>query len=401
MKVCTFHNCDVQSLDSRADKSHRREIHQPVLKLKGFTSSWIRRRDGQFLCGIDECKFRGLTSSMRTHIFRHHRNDTSGENEPNKSPTDDHAMPDLLMDNNEIDLLELDDDLVDTSMHDQDYTAGEALDEDRDHDPLPDPMDEYEVPMTHRSQDLYTPPALLASQLGIDPTTKVVVCQACKCGLQRKIIQGHFIENHGGLSSLPNDLGAQLDALGVPDEIGRPLEIVAPIQGIPTARGWYCRKCKYAALAFKTVVNHVSSCCPGIPAKENISLGRVQVVFHSPTQTWTVEPGYSTAPFVDHAQLRRMVEDTTDGYENPPVPVTFAIPENRKAVSQYLKELGWLEEIQGYNPREVSHLASLPTKDEPDLAMLKPAIYSYMGRMRTSVVGMETVVRRWVQTPSG
>ena len=56
-----FHNCKVQSLDLKVDKLHYCKIHQPVLKLKGFLTSWRRHGDGQFLCGVM------TASSMASH----------------------------------------------------------------------------------------------------------------------------------------------------------------------------------------------------------------------------------------------------------------------------------------------------------------------------------------------
>jgi hypothetical protein len=260
---------------------------------------------------------------------------------------------------------------------------------------------EDDVPTTHSAQDLLIPSALLDSQLGVDPSTKVIVCQSCSYGLQRGVIKGHFIENHGGLSMLPRNLDAILDTLGVPKEVSRPEKIVPPIQGIPTTTGWYCQGCKYAAKGQRTVLNHVRECFPGRAAKEFALKGRIQVVYRSPIQSWTVEPGYSTSPFIDNAHVRETVEKAADTYENPIVPQSFAIPENIKAISQYLKELGWLEEIKGYSPQSLMDMASLASKDEQGLGSLKGAMHDYMDRMRHVVGGMESVVRRWVQTPSG
>ncbi|KAF9505524.1 hypothetical protein BS47DRAFT_1368009 [Hydnum rufescens UP504] len=398
MKQCREPGCGAELQDSRGLDEHRREMHQKKLKIAGFGVR-TRHSSGLFLCDIQGCDFFATTSAMRSHILRKHQDQAISVESTELSvlpaaqsqSSSRRVSPDLDGDDNLISGQYGSDPAGrgNISFNDELSFPGDVFLEDEG-DTLLRSSEERET-IFHYAQDLETPDGFLYCQLGIDTSNKVV----------RDTILGHFVKHHGGTSSLPPNLVNILDGLGIPPVISRPDCIVAPIQGIPTLSGFYCRKCYFAAPARKTVANHVYTCRPGVPANDNIQQGKVQVVFCSPTQTWAVEPHYSTTPFLKNAQMQNAVEDAANNYEHPLVPHSFSPPENSRAVAQYIKELGWADELEGHSPKELMELGALPRKEEEDFFRLKLGMESYFDRMKSVVGGMEPVVKRWVQTSSG
>ncbi|KAF9504819.1 hypothetical protein BS47DRAFT_1368514 [Hydnum rufescens UP504] len=99
------------------------------------------------------------------------------------------------------------------------------------------------------------------------------------------------------------------------------------------------------------------------------------------------EPHYSTIPFLQNGHMQIAVENAANDYRHPLVPYSFTAPENSCAVVQYLKELGWLHELEGHSPKELMELGALPRKEDKDLIRLKLGVESYFDWMKSVVDG--------------
>jgi len=283
----------------------------------------------------------------------------------------------------------------------------EELDNDpRDKDFEPMDVDEASQPVyvSTTTHGLIQPPTLQPLQLGIDPEHHCIVCEGCKCAVQRHALYNHILHSHGHVSRLPPNIHAILDEHQVPHHIHAPNSKGIPVASIPIIEGFMCTipDCGATGKLYTSFShNHTRLAHPGIPAKDCITPCLIQVVFPAKNdyQAWPVDPNYATLPSsVDFASaLDKIKQHDAFGWDDG----LIQTPRDPRHVNGFLKEYRWLRITEGKNYGELCSLVDTPSAQNPALLPLKDKLEGYFNRIRPIVKEMAPLVLRWVNTAEG
>ncbi|KAF9513989.1 hypothetical protein BS47DRAFT_1392880 [Hydnum rufescens UP504] len=261
------------------------------------------------------------------------------------------------------------------------------------------PMEGAEIYRGTPMGEMERPPVLRNLGLAIDPTYRILVCEACRHGIQRTSVYGHFKHKHPKSRQFPFDIDQVLDELKVAYDVAAPTEIVRPIPSIPVLDGHKCIRpgCPYAAPRLESVKRHHRKEHGG--EAEEIVPCLVQKVLHSPIQFWAVDDLYDVLHLEDEGR-KHILDSLMAARSNQQYLETILTPSDARTIPQYLKDWEWVDRIQGCNVKLLNLLVSFPELGQFGGA-LRRHVSKYFEQNKMLLSNTHLLMRRHLNTDEG